>query len=65
MKFKTGDKVYNKFLGYGKIVKDFDGDLYMVLYEKTQPYRYNLRTNPTIEFGVNLKKYIKRRYKED
>ena len=54
---EVGDKVIDEYLGDGEIVRDLDSSIrgaFLVKFDETPPFRYNMSQNPTLAFGSNL-----------
>jgi hypothetical protein len=61
MEMKIGDRIIDEYLGRGEIVKIFGNSysrLYLVMFDETPPYKYNMGDNPTIVFEKTFKKEL-------
>ena len=61
-KFKKDDRVVDEYLGVGSVVHPIKSGLdskltiaYIVLFDKTPDFRYNMGVNPTLAFASSLK----------
>jgi len=61
-KFKKDDRVVDDYLGAGSVVRPIKSGLdskltiaYIVLFDKTPDFRYNMGENPTMVFTGSLK----------